>query len=171
MNKRKVLLLGVVAALMSLAILAGACKDNKKSSTPAPTATSASVGTPQAATEVNANLAEYTIAPDVDTAPAGSVTFNASNIGSTDHELVIIKTDLAEGALPTAADSSVDEAGPGVEAIDEIAEFAAQGEESLTVELDAGNYVLICNVVEEAASGVAVSHYQEGMHTTFVVTE
>jgi len=36
------------------------------------------------------------------------------------------------------------------------------------VDLDAGNYVLICNIVEEE-DGETVSHYQEGMRTPFTV--
>ena len=172
MNKRTVLLLAAVAAIVSWAAFSAACADDKDDGTGAkPTATTASVGTPLAGTEVNVNLTEYTISPDVDTVPAGAVTFSAKNIGGTDHELLILKTDLAEGELPTNDDGSVDEAATGVEAIDRIAAFASQGDESLTIDFDAGNYVLICNIVQETAAGDVVSHYAQGMHTTFVVTE
>jgi uncharacterized cupredoxin-like copper-binding protein len=38
--------------------------------------------------------------------------------------------------------------------------------ETLTVELEAGNYVFICNVFDEEENE---SHYQEGMRSSFTV--
>jgi uncharacterized cupredoxin-like copper-binding protein len=38
--------------------------------------------------------------------------------------------------------------------------------EDLTVDLDAGNYVLICNIWDEDEQE---SHYQEGMRAAFTV--
>ena len=85
------------------------------------------------------------------------------------HEFVIIKTDLEPDALPTAADGSVDEAGAGIEVIDEIEDIpAGESADPLAVDLEAGSYVLICNIVDEDVSPPE-SHYQEGMHTAFTV--
>jgi len=174
MRKRWLIPIAIAAAALSLAAFSAACGDDEKDGgygVTAPTATVAEGETPQAGTTVDVNLTEYIVSPDPDSAPAGPVTFNASNIGGTDHELMIIKTDLAPDALPTADDGSVEEAGAGIEVIDHIPEFASQGEESLTVELAAGNYVLICNVVQTAADGSIVAHYDEGMTVAFEVTE
>lgn len=184
MRKRWIIPLAVLATVFSLMAFSVACKDDKKTTGGAkPTATVSEVRTPsdgetpsggetpQAGTTVDVNLTEYIVSPDPESAPAGPITFNASNIGGADHELMVIKTDLAADALPTTDDGSVDEAGDGIEVIDHIPEFAAQGEESLTVELTAGNYVLICNLVQTAASGSIVSHYAEGMTVAFEVTE
>jgi hypothetical protein len=173
MQKRWLIPIAVVAAL-ALAAVGAACGDDDGDgggNGEEPTATVAEGETPQEGATVDVNLTEYIVSPDPASAPAGSITFNASNIGGTDHELVILKTDLPADGLPTNEDGSADEAGEGVEAIDEIEEFAAGGEESLTVTLEAGNYVLFCNVVQTAADGSIVAHYAEGMTTEFEVTE
>ncbi len=59
------------------------------------------------------------------------------------------------------SDGDVDEEGEGVTHIDEVEDIAGGSSESLTVKLDAGKYVLICNLP---------SHYEQGMHTGFTVT-
>jgi hypothetical protein len=74
------------------------------------------------------------------------------------HEFVVFKTDLGPDALPTAADGSVDETGEGVELIDEIEDIApGDTPPPLTVSLDAGSYVFICNIVEEEGQDTIVS--------------
>lgn len=116
---------------------------------------------------VAVTLQEFAIGATPATMPAGSVTFEATNEGPEDeHELVVIRTDLAPSELPTNADGSVDEEGEGVEALDEIEEFAVGETQSLTLDLEAGSYVLICNIytAEEQES-----HYQEGMRLGFTV--
>lgn len=118
---------------------------------------------------VEVTLTEWQVILGADSAPAGSVTFNTSNIGQRDHELVVVRTDLGPTDLAANEDGSVDEAGEGIEIIDEIEEFAPEGEESLTLDLEAGSYVLICNVVEET-DGEVESHYALGMATAFEVT-
>ena len=117
--------------------------------------------------EVNLDLFEYQIVPDLDAVAAGSVAFNASNVGDAAHELVIIRTDLAPDALPVGEDGAVDESGEGVAVIGRIGEFAAQSDASITVDLETGSYVLICNIVE----GDALSYYQEGMYRAFTISE
>jgi uncharacterized cupredoxin-like copper-binding protein len=62
----------------------------------------------------------------------------------------------------------VDEEGEGVELIDEIEDIAVGDTPMLTVSLDAGNYVLICNIVEDEGDETIV-HYQQGMRTAFTV--
>jgi uncharacterized cupredoxin-like copper-binding protein len=109
---------------------------------------------------VGVTLADYSVTPEESSAPAGEVTFDVSNDAEQTHEFVIFKTDLAEGDLPTNEDGDVDESGEGVELIDEIEDVEAGSSESLTVSLDAGNYVLICNLP---------GHYRQGMHASFTV--
>jgi uncharacterized cupredoxin-like copper-binding protein len=97
------------------------------------------------------------------------VTFTVNNTGPEDtHEFVVFKTDLAPDALPTAPDGSVDEEGEGVQLVDEIEDIAVGDTPTLTVTLDAGSYVLICNIVEDEGDE-AIVHYQQGMRTAFTV--
>jgi hypothetical protein len=84
------------------------------------------------------------------------------------HGFVVFKTDLEPDALPTAPVGSVDEEGEGVELIDEIEDIAVGDTPTLTVSLDAGSYVLICNIVEDEGDETIV-HYQQGMRTGFTV--
>ena len=81
----------------------------------------------------------------------------------------MFKTDLAPDALPTGDDGSVDEAGAGIELIDEVEDIAAGSEGEVDVDLEAGNYVLICNVVQENDDGTTTIHYAEGMFAAFTV--
>jgi uncharacterized cupredoxin-like copper-binding protein len=134
-------------------------------------------GTPTGGTATGAQestvavtLQEYAVIPETDSAPAGSVTFEATNEGpDDDHELVVIKTDLDPAALPTNDDGSVNEDGEGVEVIGEIEEFAPGETGSATFDLQPGAYVLICNVVQEEDDGTIEAHYAQGMRTAFTV--
>ena len=119
---------------------------------------------------VNVTLQEFAVIPDTLSVPAGSVTFNAENIGPMDpHELVIVRTDMAAGELPTREDGSFDEDAEGVEVLGEIEEFDVGGTESLTLDLEPGHYALLCNLVEEE-DGELEAHYQLGMWIDFEVT-
>ena len=121
------------------------------------------------ASTVAVTLKEFEVLPDKDSVPAGSVTFRATNDGPDDpHEIVVMKTDLAPGSLPTKEDGSVDEEGEGVELIGEIEEMAVNSTEEITFTLEEGKYVLLCNIVEEE-DGVIESHYKNGMRTAFSV--
>ena len=152
------------ATLAVLGLVAAACSDDGDSGPTA--ATGAATG---GATTVEVTVQEFAVLPAADSAPAGEVTFNVNNTGPEDtHEFVVFKTDLAPDALPTASDGSVDEEGEGVELIDEIEEIAVGDTPTLTVSLDAGSYVLICNIVEDEGDETIV-HYQQGMRTGFTV--
>jgi uncharacterized cupredoxin-like copper-binding protein len=120
-------------------------------------------------TTVDVSLREFSIAPSVASAPAGTVTFEVTNDGPNDvHEFVVVRTDLAPDALPTDADGSVLEDGEGMEVIDEIEDLAVGASETLTLTLEAGSYVLICNIVEEE-EGETEAHYAMGMRSAFTV--
>jgi hypothetical protein len=161
----KAIFIGVTfLVVVASSLAAAACEDDDTDGEATPTAAATSE-TPGSATTVEARLSEYAILPEPATAAAGTVTFNANNIGGTTHELVVIKTDLAPDALPVAADGSVDEGGAGIDVIGEIEEFDAGTTQSAAFDLDAGAYVLICNVVQDDGT----SHYAEGMYAAFTV--
>ena len=139
----------------------------KDAATTTPRGTSSTATGGAAGTEVDVTLQEFSVIPDVDSVEAGEVTFKVENVGPDDvHEFVIFKTELEPDALPTVADSSVDEAGEGVELIDEIEDIPVGETQSVTVDLEAGSYVLICNIYDETENE---AHYAEGMHTAFTV--
>jgi uncharacterized cupredoxin-like copper-binding protein len=121
---------------------------------------------PADATQVDVTLREWAVEPQQKSVKAGKVYFLATNAGPEDgHELVIIKTDKAPDALPVT-DHKVPE--DDVDIVDEIEPFAANSKASATVELEKGNYVLICNITE-VENGETESHYEEGMRVAFTV--
>ena len=113
-----------------------------------------------AAGTVDVTLSDFEIELSDSSVPAGEVTFEVENKGPSVHEFVVFKTDLAPDALPT------DEAGDVAESdkfapVDEIEDIAKGASPKLTVDLAAGDYVLICNVA---------AHYRQGMRTAFTVS-
>lgn len=117
--------------------------------------------TPSGHAVVNVDLSEWAVNPAPASTKAGEIEFNATNKGSIEHEIVIVKTDLAADKLVIGADGKVDEAASGT-LIGEIEpeELPAGGDASATFNLAAGNYALICNLP---------GHYGAGMHAAFTV--
>ena len=116
---------------------------------------------------VQVGLQEFAISADPASVAAGSVTFEATNDGPEDvHEFVVIATDLDITQLPTVEDGSVDEAGEGLEVIGEIEDIPVGETQSVMLDLEAGDYALICNIYDADEDE---AHYQEGMRTSFTV--
>jgi uncharacterized cupredoxin-like copper-binding protein len=146
--------LGVSLAV--LVVLAGCNTAATPSSAPS-AAASAGGGGP-----VTAALSEFKIELGATSAPAGPVTFTVTNKGTTVHEFVIFKTDLAIDRLPLSSDGTeVEEDGEGLTAIDEVEDVAVGADASLPVTLAAGRYVMICNIP---------AHYTSGMRTEFTAS-
>lgn len=116
---------------------------------------------------VEVTLQEFSIGTEPTSAGAGEVTFDVSNDGPDDvHEFVLFKTDLGITELPTDENGAVVESGEGLELVDEIEDIAVGDSQSLTVDLDAGSYVIVCNIWDEDEQE---AHYAEGMRTSFTV--
>lgn len=166
---KRAITVGFAVVLVCLLSSAFACSSSNKAS---PSTSGAKAGTAPPGTSaqgpVTATLVEYAIQLSKMPGNARSVTFNVKNIGATEHELVVLKTDFAATDLPTKNDGSVDEAGTGVTNVGETGDMPAGGSKPLTVDLQPGHYVLICNIVQ-TANGRTVSHYQKGMTTEFTV--
>ena len=130
---------------------------------------------------VGVALGEWSITPTPNSVPAGLVRFAVANGGPDDpHELVIFKTDLPIDQLEQIAIANTEERGflpeegvDGVEFIGEVEEFDPGEQRSGVFELEAGNYVFICNIVEPEEldeEGNPESHLLEGMAVPFTVT-
>lgn len=120
-------------------------------------------------TTIDVTLQEWSVVPPAASAPAGDVTFTITNDGPADiHEFVVLKTDLDPADLPVDEHGAVTEAGEGIEVMDEIEEVPVGETQELTVPLEAGNYVLLCNIY---SADEDEAHYQMGMRTAFEVTE
>jgi uncharacterized cupredoxin-like copper-binding protein len=116
-------------------------------------------------TKITVTLREWEFIPSADSAPAGNVTLEAINDGKEVHELVLFKTDLAPDALPVDEEGAVDERGEGLELIDEVEDVKPGQTKSFVVDLQAGNYVMACNVIENGQR-----HFMNKMYKAFTVT-
>ena len=147
-----------VAAVSIIALAISACATGQPS-TATPTA---------GPTTVQVTLQEWSIVPATTSAPAGEITFQVTNNGPEDiHEFVVLKTDLDPGALPTDANGAVTEEGAGIAVIDEIEDVPVGQTQALDVTLQAGKYVLLCNIYDDTEKE---AHYRLGMRTAFEVT-
>ena len=108
---------------------------------------------------VGVTLADYSVTLDSTSLSAGDVTFNVTNDAGQVHEFVVVKTDLAEDALPLV-EGDVDEESTEISPVDEIEDIEPGTSPSLAVTLEAGSYVALCNLP---------GHYGQGMHAAFTV--
>jgi uncharacterized cupredoxin-like copper-binding protein len=140
----------LVAALALGVVLAG-CAGSAASPATAPSASAA--GAP-----VAVELSEWKVVPSPATGSAGSVTFAPTNKGTTTHEFVVVKTDSKADALPVV-NHTIDESALTV--MDEIEDIAVGAAPTLAIDLEAGHYVLLCNIE---------THYEQGMRADFDVS-
>ncbi len=133
-------------ALISVALLAGLV------------ATACAPSAPPGPTGVRVSMDEFTIKLSATSAAAGKVTFQVANQGKVEHELVVLKTDVAPNALKMRAANpkKVDEEA-GAQNLGEVEDIGAGETKSGTFDLPAGKYVLICNVEDHYKSGMAVA--------------
>jgi uncharacterized cupredoxin-like copper-binding protein len=116
------------------------------------------VGAASGPAKINVTEDEWHITMSQTSIPAGQVTFVLKNQGNLQHELVFLKTDVAQDKIAPSADEpgTVDESA----SIGEIEDVDAGQTKEATFDLKPGNYVLLCN---------KESHYESGMHVAFVV--
>ena len=162
-------MLGVAAATAMLAALASACgggsgysassRATQSADTPVPPSGAVQGASSSGSRQVQVTEKDFGIALDAPSAARGDVAFHVTNEGPSTHEFVVFKTDAAPDALPVD-DNKVDEVAQEVTHIDEIEDIGASESKDLSVSLDPGNYVLICNLP---------AHYGLGMHAALHV--
>jgi len=155
---------GMVLALVAvLGIVAAACSSDDEGgegSASGSTASGTTAPDTSTAAVVNSTVKDFAIALDPTSEAAGEIKFEITNEGPSEHEFVVLQTDLAPDALPVDGDS-VSEETEGVVNAGEVEDIASGTTESLALTLDPGNYVVICNLP---------GHYAQGMRTGFTVT-
>jgi uncharacterized cupredoxin-like copper-binding protein len=88
---------------------------------------------------------------------AGPTTITFKNVGTKEHEVVVLKTDTPADKLKVDADHTVSEAA----SVGEDSETKPGKTKSTTIDLQPGSYVLVCNIEQ---------HYEKGMYGTLTVT-
>ena len=119
--------------------------------------TTAPTGPPTAT--VKATLGEFYIRTDRRAVDAGTIKFEVENEGKIEHEFEVVKTDEPPGAFPITDENKADVEAVG-EALGEIPPLASGESGELTVELEPGKLVFICNIP---------SHYKRGQRVGFTV--
>jgi uncharacterized cupredoxin-like copper-binding protein len=183
-DKRWLGIVGLLVAVLTLGVALAACGGDDEDggeptatveATEEATATEEAAETPEATeteeaqttepadsgatTTLDVILSEFSVEPVLDSAPAGMVTFEVRNDGGTLHNLLVIRSDAALGQLPMNEDEFVvDE--DEVEVVGSLDTLDEGDSDELTVDLEAGRYVLICNVP---------THYESGMEVEFTV--
>ena len=127
-------------------------------------------------------LSEFTVIPPSNKLHPGPVTLTVKNVGGEEHELVIVRA-ASVNALPRKSDDSVDE--DKLAESDKVGEIEAVGARSTktkSFDLEAGDYVAFCNIVDsmmgsgdamhgsDMGSGMGHVHFHEGMHVAFTVS-
>jgi len=108
---------------------------------------------------VNATLLSDAIQLETHNVKSGRVTLDVKNAAGNnmEHELVVLRTDLPDGALPVSKGQVPEHK---LKKIGEVEDIAPGKSKRVSFKLSPGHYVLICN---------KPGHYESGMHTALVV--
>lgn len=168
---RNATIAGLLCVALALGLALAACggdDDNGNGGEPTVAATEATEeateteATPEVTgteTSLEVTLSDFVVEPSLSSVAPGSVTFNLLNAATQVHDFKVIATDLAPDELAVDEDNFVADESQ-LDIVGEAADIAGGGTGELTVELEAGSYVLICNIA---------SHYQGGMSVAFTV--
>jgi uncharacterized cupredoxin-like copper-binding protein len=104
---------------------------------------------------VQVHLIDLTIELSTDQAKAGTVTFQVSNhTEALEHELLVVKTNLPLDALPY--DQEKDEIEEDrLNVLGEVEDLYPGESVTLTLEIAAGQYILLCNKAHHFKAGMA----------------
>jgi uncharacterized cupredoxin-like copper-binding protein len=155
MRRLKVL---VATSVIGAALLAG-CSSSSKTTTPSGggVTVAGATGTPIAVTAGDITDTSQTLTAVPATVKAGSVTFTLKNTGIKKHEMVVLKSDDPVEGLAVGADNKVSESA----SVGEVGETDVGKSGTVTLDLKAGKYILVCNIEK---------HYAQGMRAAFIVT-
>ncbi|MET0799756.1 MAG: sulfocyanin-like copper-binding protein [Actinomycetota bacterium] len=107
--------------------------------------------------DVDVSLADDAVTLSPATADPGSVTFAATNDGTVTHEIEVFSGDVDPSTLPIENNvASTD----GLQLIDEIEDITPGSSADLTIDLETGTYVVMCNLP---------GHFEQGMYASLEV--
>ena len=107
--------------------------------------------------DVVVDMDDFSLDAAPGTHTAGAVTFEIRNGGPSVHALTIIRSDAASDALPV--ENGLIPEGQ-VDVVDEETDIPPGADATLSTELEAGSYILVCNLP---------AHYESGMYAAFTV--
>jgi hypothetical protein len=130
----------ILPVIVGLGLLAGACGGGEA--------------------DVVVTLRDDGITLSDDSLPAGELAIEGTNVGTMTHEfeIFLVPEDVDANALPLEGNTVPAE--EMLEIVDEVEDIAPGTSADLRVDLEPGEYAVICNLP---------GHYALGMHTTFTV--
>ena len=176
MTRRRTPMFAATAVLV-LALM-GCSSSSSSGGSSKTTAGGVTVTTAAAGTVVHVELGDtaglkgkMTLIPSPASVAAGNVTFVVKNTGTIDHEMIVLKSDVAYDKLPIVdAGDPPAKVTTGADKVDEAANIGETGDpnpkpgttRTFTIkDMKAGKYVLVCNIAK---------HYGMGMRAAFTVT-
>jgi uncharacterized cupredoxin-like copper-binding protein len=112
--------------------------------------------------DVAVSLNQWSVTPS-GTPSAGPVTFTVANDGTMTHEFVVLKTDTPSESIPIGKfegeEDRINEDTSGKN-VGETGDMEAGTTKTLTLTLQPGHYVFLCNLP---------GHYMQGMHVDVTV--
>jgi plastocyanin len=151
--------LAAVTAILAAAGGLAACGDSTQTiavSGPPDPGLATAAPAPARGNRITVAATEFAFVPSEVQARPGKVTLTLADKGSMAHELIVLQTGAAPGALPQAGGGRVAERG----AVARIPLTGAGGSRTRTLRLRPGRYVYLCNVP---------GHYASGMEGTLTV--
>ena len=151
---------GLAVLLAGATFVVVATKLSEQTNTRTVTVNAAPTPAPAAATPApvahatDVTLREFTITPAPSQVATGKTTFTVHNGGQLKHEFVVVRTDKSAGSLLKGAEA--DETGN----VGEIPDLPSGSTKTLSLNLKAGHYALICNLP---------GHYKAGQHADLTV--
>lgn len=116
---------------------------------------------PSADGQVAFKMWDYGFELDHSGSDVPGVTFAIDNTGNHSHEVAVYRTELLGEDLPLDGAGDVDETSADLAVVDRLGDIEWQSSQTWTLELEPGNYVLVCNLP---------AHYRRGMWVEFDVT-
>ena len=107
--------------------------------------------------DVAVTLRDFSLNVEPATFSSGDITFGIQNDGPSAHEFVIFRSDEEPGQLPVDNGLIPEDQ---VDLVDEVEDIAPGTNTTISVNLAAGSYVLVCNLSD---------HYEAGMYSGFTV--
>jgi uncharacterized cupredoxin-like copper-binding protein len=105
-------------------------------------------------------LSEFRVRPAATTVAAGKVTFQITNVGGIQHELLVFRADLAPSAYPLK-DGDIDEEATNITKVSDGDNIDPGASQSRTVDLtQPGTYLFVCNLP---------GHFKAGMYQVVTV--
>jgi uncharacterized cupredoxin-like copper-binding protein len=144
-------------ALVGCLLIGTACSSASAASSLAAPASSAS------GHDVAVSVNQWSVTPSA-TPSAGPVTFSVTNDGTITHEFVVLKTDTPAASIDIGKfegeEDRINEDTSGTN-VGETGDMTAGSTKTITLNLQPGHYVFLCNLP---------GHYMQGMHVDVTVT-